>query len=209
MKENEALKIELLSKCITDYKQSVGFRWGLCRMGQLSYEYGYYVTLAHFQAWYPDLEVDANPFTEKPEDNSVPMETRAISSDDRPTHDDINMLFDRLHWTGSMIFVVAPFGGGFVVLDIATEVPLADQVLNLIFEVVELLDVMVGLDSDVVVGSLHHLGDRGQRSKATMGLGQGHSVATVPDCAEYGLCGVLGSSNGVARHQPIVSCAIS
>ncbi|RWV76881.1 hypothetical protein GW17_00062380 [Ensete ventricosum] len=58
---------------------------------------------------------------------------RAISSGDRPTHDDINLLFDWLHWTRSMIFVVAPFGGGFVVSDIAAEVPLADQVLNLIF----------------------------------------------------------------------------
>ncbi|RWW47667.1 hypothetical protein BHE74_00046320 [Ensete ventricosum] len=58
--------------------------WGLCRMGQLSYEYGYYVTLAHFQAWYPDLEVDANPFTEKPEDNSVPMETRQEFDDSLP-----------------------------------------------------------------------------------------------------------------------------
>ncbi|RZR77214.1 hypothetical protein BHM03_00002225 [Ensete ventricosum] len=76
MKENETLKTELSSKCITDYKQSVGFGWGLRRMGQVSYKYGYKVALAHFQARYPDLEVDNDPFIEKLKDNSVPMETR-------------------------------------------------------------------------------------------------------------------------------------
>ncbi|RWW80799.1 hypothetical protein BHE74_00010839, partial [Ensete ventricosum] len=40
MRENEALKAELPSKSIADYKQSVGFEWGLRRMGQVSYEYG-------------------------------------------------------------------------------------------------------------------------------------------------------------------------
>ncbi|RWW87601.1 hypothetical protein BHE74_00003559 [Ensete ventricosum] len=54
-------------------------RWGLRRMGQVSYKYGYWVALAHFQAWYPDLEVDNDPFTEKLKDNSVPMETRRIA----------------------------------------------------------------------------------------------------------------------------------
>ncbi|RZS06033.1 hypothetical protein BHM03_00036616 [Ensete ventricosum] len=48
MKENEAIKIELPSKCIVDYKQSAGFGWGLHQMGQVSYEYGYQVALAHF-----------------------------------------------------------------------------------------------------------------------------------------------------------------
>ncbi|RZR72875.1 hypothetical protein BHM03_00018197 [Ensete ventricosum] len=39
-------------------------------------EYRYRVALARFKARYPDLEVDSDPFTEKPEDNLVPMETR-------------------------------------------------------------------------------------------------------------------------------------
>ncbi|RWW84129.1 hypothetical protein BHE74_00007266 [Ensete ventricosum] len=76
MKENEAIKIELPSKYIMDYKQSVEFGWGLRQMGQVSYEYGYRVALAHFQAWHPDIEVDIDPFTKKSEDSSVPMETR-------------------------------------------------------------------------------------------------------------------------------------
>ncbi|RWW52278.1 hypothetical protein BHE74_00041309 [Ensete ventricosum] len=76
MKENETLKFELLGKSITDYKQLVRFECGLRRMGQLFYEYGYRVALARFQAQYPDVEVDSDPFIEKSEDNLVPMETR-------------------------------------------------------------------------------------------------------------------------------------
>ncbi|RRT71564.1 hypothetical protein B296_00013344 [Ensete ventricosum] len=63
------------TRCVANYKQSVEFRWGLCRMGQLSYEYGFQVALARFQARYPDLEMDYDPFTEKLEDSLVPMET--------------------------------------------------------------------------------------------------------------------------------------
>ncbi|RZS28373.1 hypothetical protein BHM03_00061960 [Ensete ventricosum] len=77
MRENESLKAELQGKSISDYKQSVGFRWGLRRMGQVSYEYRYRVALARFQARYPDLEIDNDPFIEQPEthqefDDSVP-----------------------------------------------------------------------------------------------------------------------------------------
>ncbi|RZR78178.1 hypothetical protein BHM03_00003448 [Ensete ventricosum] len=84
MRENESLKAELPGKSIADYKQSVGFGWGLQRMGQVSYEYGYRVALARFQAWYPDLEVDNDPFTERPEDGSVPMKTHQEFDDSIP-----------------------------------------------------------------------------------------------------------------------------
>ncbi|RZR79715.1 hypothetical protein BHM03_00005529 [Ensete ventricosum] len=57
MRENEALKAELPSKSIADYKQS---------------------------ARYPNLEVDIDPFTEKPEDSSVPMKTRQEFDDSIP-----------------------------------------------------------------------------------------------------------------------------
>ncbi|RWW66062.1 hypothetical protein BHE74_00026588 [Ensete ventricosum] len=76
LRENETLKIELPSKSIANNKQSIEFKWGLQRMGQVFYEYGYRVALARFHDRYPDLEVDNDPFTEKPEDNLVPMETR-------------------------------------------------------------------------------------------------------------------------------------
>ncbi|RZR93395.1 hypothetical protein BHM03_00021885, partial [Ensete ventricosum] len=76
MRENEFLKAKLPGKSVANYKQSVRFGWGLRRMGQVSYEYGYQVALAHFQARYPNLEVNNDLFTEQPEDSSVPMETR-------------------------------------------------------------------------------------------------------------------------------------
>ncbi|RWW04768.1 hypothetical protein GW17_00031987 [Ensete ventricosum] len=50
MRENESLKAELPSRSVANYKQSVGFGWGLRRMGQVSYEYVYRVALARFQA---------------------------------------------------------------------------------------------------------------------------------------------------------------
>ncbi|RRT36375.1 hypothetical protein B296_00053298 [Ensete ventricosum] len=55
MRENESLKAELPGKSIVDYKQSIAFGWGLRRMGQVSYEYGYRVVLARFQPRYPRL----------------------------------------------------------------------------------------------------------------------------------------------------------
>ncbi|RWW47931.1 hypothetical protein BHE74_00046041 [Ensete ventricosum] len=53
-------------------------------MGQVLYEYGYRVALAHFQARNPNMEVDVGPFTKKPEDSLVPMETRQEFDDSIP-----------------------------------------------------------------------------------------------------------------------------
>ncbi|RWW36318.1 hypothetical protein BHE74_00058669 [Ensete ventricosum] len=64
MKENETLKAELPSKSIVDYKQTLAFKLG-----------------------YPDLEVDSDLFTEKPEDSSVPIETRQEFDDSVPTEE--------------------------------------------------------------------------------------------------------------------------
>ncbi|RZS23258.1 hypothetical protein BHM03_00056157 [Ensete ventricosum] len=84
MRENESLKAELPGKSVANYKQSVGFGWGLRRMRQVSYEFGYRIALARFQARYPDLEVDSDPFTKRPEDGSVPMETHQEFDDSIP-----------------------------------------------------------------------------------------------------------------------------
>ncbi|RRT76133.1 hypothetical protein B296_00030483 [Ensete ventricosum] len=81
MRENEFLKAELPSKSVANYKRSIGFGWGLQRMGEVSYKYGY---RARCQARYPDLEVDNDPFTEQPEDSLVPMETRQEFNDSIP-----------------------------------------------------------------------------------------------------------------------------
>ncbi|RZR87612.1 hypothetical protein BHM03_00015063 [Ensete ventricosum] len=81
--ENDTLKAELPSKSVADYKRSVRFELGLQWMGQISYEYGYRVALARFQAQYLNLEVDNDPFSEKPEDSSVPMETPSLPRSDK------------------------------------------------------------------------------------------------------------------------------
>ncbi|RWW28369.1 hypothetical protein GW17_00007156 [Ensete ventricosum] len=83
-KDDEGYYAELSSKSVANYKQSVEFRWGLCQMGQLSYEYGFQVALARFQARYPDLEMDYDSFTEKLEDSLVPMETCQEFNDSVP-----------------------------------------------------------------------------------------------------------------------------
>ncbi|RZR85661.1 hypothetical protein BHM03_00012680 [Ensete ventricosum] len=57
MRENEFLKAELPGRSVASYKQS---------------------------AQYPDLKVDSDPFTEQPEDSSVPMETHQEFDDSIP-----------------------------------------------------------------------------------------------------------------------------
>ncbi|RWV99810.1 hypothetical protein GW17_00037263 [Ensete ventricosum] len=58
----DTLKFEMPLKIIEDYKESLGYKMGLQRTGQVSYEYEYRVALARFRAWYADLEIDEDPF---------------------------------------------------------------------------------------------------------------------------------------------------
>ncbi|RWW20384.1 hypothetical protein GW17_00015506 [Ensete ventricosum] len=74
MRSTEALKVELPKQATVDYKQSTRFEMGLVQTGQVSYEYGYHVTLAQFWARYPELEVEEDPFKNLLEDLTVPME---------------------------------------------------------------------------------------------------------------------------------------
>ncbi|RWW54347.1 hypothetical protein BHE74_00039079 [Ensete ventricosum] len=74
VKELESMRVELSRRAIDYYKGSTDFKEGLKRMGRVSYKYGYRVALAHFGALHPDSEVEENPFTIQPEDDSVPME---------------------------------------------------------------------------------------------------------------------------------------
>ncbi|RWW08820.1 hypothetical protein BHE74_00011374 [Ensete ventricosum] len=84
VKELESARAELPRWAIEDYKGSVGFKQGLKKMGRVSYEYGYRVALAHFRALHPDSEVEENPFTIWPEDDSVSMETQQAFDDSDP-----------------------------------------------------------------------------------------------------------------------------
>ncbi|RZS28014.1 hypothetical protein BHM03_00061563 [Ensete ventricosum] len=45
-------------------------------MGRVTYEYGYRVAWARFRTRHPDADVEEDPFTIYPEDDSVPMERR-------------------------------------------------------------------------------------------------------------------------------------
>ena len=53
---------------IIDYKTSIGFRSGLERLGIVSYQYGYYITLSHFKTRHFRIELKEDTFTDYPED---------------------------------------------------------------------------------------------------------------------------------------------
>ncbi|RRT33081.1 hypothetical protein B296_00049082 [Ensete ventricosum] len=74
VKALESARAELPKQSIIQYKESLGFKEGLKRMGRVTYEYGYRVALARFRARHPDVEVEEDPFTIHPEDDMVPME---------------------------------------------------------------------------------------------------------------------------------------
>ncbi|RZS13656.1 hypothetical protein BHM03_00045268 [Ensete ventricosum] len=80
----EALRVDLPKQAIEDYKKLPRFEMGLVQMGQLSFEYGYQVALARLQAWYPDLEIEEDPFKILPKDLNVLMATEQ-SLDDSPS----------------------------------------------------------------------------------------------------------------------------
>ncbi|RWW35688.1 hypothetical protein BHE74_00059349 [Ensete ventricosum] len=68
------LKAELKakgSKAVATYKASQGFELGLEKMGQVSYEFGYRVTLERLRGKHPEIEIEQDPFAECPEDTSV------------------------------------------------------------------------------------------------------------------------------------------
>ncbi|RRT47598.1 hypothetical protein B296_00018800 [Ensete ventricosum] len=84
MKDLESTQAELLRWAIDDYKESVGFKEGLKRMGRVTYEYGYRVALARFRSLHPDSEVEKDPFTIRPEDDYVPMGRQQAFDDSDP-----------------------------------------------------------------------------------------------------------------------------
>ncbi|RRT70698.1 hypothetical protein B296_00001749 [Ensete ventricosum] len=84
MKDLESTRVELPKWTINDYKESAGFKESLKRMGQVAYEYGYRVVLARFRSLHSDLEIEEDPFTIKPEDDSVPMERQQAFDDSDP-----------------------------------------------------------------------------------------------------------------------------
>ncbi|RRT63631.1 hypothetical protein B296_00034613, partial [Ensete ventricosum] len=84
VKALESARAELPRQTVVQYKESLGFKEGLKRMGQVTYEYGYRVALARFHTRYPDAEVEEDPFTIHPEDDLVPIERQQAFDDSVP-----------------------------------------------------------------------------------------------------------------------------
>ncbi|RWV95398.1 hypothetical protein GW17_00041980 [Ensete ventricosum] len=84
VKDLEHARAELPGQPVAQYKGSLGFKEGLKRMGRVTYEYGYRVALARFHARYLDADIEEDPFTIYPEDDSVPMERQQDFDDSVP-----------------------------------------------------------------------------------------------------------------------------
>ncbi|RZR71822.1 hypothetical protein BHM03_00007724 [Ensete ventricosum] len=84
VKALESARAELPRQSVVQYKESLGFKEVLKRMGWVTYEYGYRVALARFHARHPDAEVEEDPFTIYPEDDLVPMERQQTFDDAVP-----------------------------------------------------------------------------------------------------------------------------
>ncbi|RWW32747.1 hypothetical protein BHE74_00008528 [Ensete ventricosum] len=69
----DALRIDLPKQAVEDYKKLSGFKMGPVRMGWVSFEYDYQLALARFHAWYPDFEMEDDPFKLLLEDSNVPV----------------------------------------------------------------------------------------------------------------------------------------
>ncbi|RWW85423.1 hypothetical protein BHE74_00005888 [Ensete ventricosum] len=84
VKDLESTRAELPRQSVAQYKESLGFKEGLKRMGRVTYEYGYRVALARFRARHPDADVEEDPFTIHPEDDLVPIERQQDFDDSVP-----------------------------------------------------------------------------------------------------------------------------
>ncbi|RWW53291.1 hypothetical protein BHE74_00040234 [Ensete ventricosum] len=81
VKALENARAELPRQAIDRYKESVGFKEGMKRMGRVTYKYEW--------CWpasmpYPDSKVEEDPFTIHPEDDLVPMERQQAFDDSDP-----------------------------------------------------------------------------------------------------------------------------
>ncbi|RRT37764.1 hypothetical protein B296_00034245 [Ensete ventricosum] len=63
---------------ITQYKETLIFKFGLEKMGRISYKYGYQVALACFWARYPQLEIEEDPYATLPMEVEVPFDDSLI-----------------------------------------------------------------------------------------------------------------------------------
>ncbi|RRT79537.1 hypothetical protein B296_00025160 [Ensete ventricosum] len=76
-----------VAKAIANYKRSHGFQSRLEKIGQVTYEFGYWVVQKHFWAKYPNLSLEEDPFADQPKDANVQMETSQPFDDSTPPED--------------------------------------------------------------------------------------------------------------------------
>ncbi|RWW70926.1 hypothetical protein BHE74_00021368 [Ensete ventricosum] len=89
VKDLESARAELPRQSVAQYKESLGFKEGLKRMGRVTYEYGYRMALARFRAQHLDTDIEEDPFTIHPEDDLVPMERQQDFDDSVPLSPDL------------------------------------------------------------------------------------------------------------------------
>ena len=64
LKEERLALPEKIKGVIAEYKSSAGFERSLVRSRWVTYEFGYRMAYACFQAKYPDLELESNSFAD-------------------------------------------------------------------------------------------------------------------------------------------------
>ncbi|RRT45598.1 hypothetical protein B296_00020382 [Ensete ventricosum] len=96
MKDLESARAELPRQPTVQYKESLGFKEGLKRMGRVTYEYGYRVALASFCARHPNVDVEEDPFIIHPKDDLVPMERQQDFDDSVPPEPWLVIFFFKL-----------------------------------------------------------------------------------------------------------------
>ncbi|RRT39184.1 hypothetical protein B296_00046801, partial [Ensete ventricosum] len=84
VKALDSARAELPKQMVVQYKESLGFKECMKRMGRVTYEYVYRVALTSFHARHLDAEVEEDPFTIHPEDDLVSMERQQAFDDSVP-----------------------------------------------------------------------------------------------------------------------------
>ncbi|RZS02484.1 hypothetical protein BHM03_00032545 [Ensete ventricosum] len=72
-------------KAVDAYKASQGFKSGLKKMGQVSYEFGYRVAFERLRGKHPEIEIEQDPFAECPEDANVGKDLNQPFDDSTPS----------------------------------------------------------------------------------------------------------------------------
>ncbi|RZS28492.1 hypothetical protein BHM03_00062090 [Ensete ventricosum] len=87
VKDLESARAELPRQSVAQYKESLGFKEGLKRMGRVTYEYGYRVALARFRARHPDVDVALPGFSWVTPDLADPISGRELQYPMERGHD--------------------------------------------------------------------------------------------------------------------------